>query len=83
MAVMPPKWKFPKRPGDKAGWKVGACGVDGVWDKDSRDWVGTWDKAADRYIYGEPAVGGSEKVMSDDNDPGTLHDDYKGYEGVD
>jgi len=51
--------------------------------QDSRDWVGTWDKAADRYIYGEPAVGGSEKVMSDDNDPGTLHDDYKGYEGVD
>jgi hypothetical protein len=48
-----PQWTSKTKPArDAEGWERGAKGIDGAWDKDSKDWVGTWNANADKAIYG-------------------------------
>jgi len=90
MAVtLTPKWKCESKPGrDKDGWRRGAIGQDGAFDKDGRDFMKTFDPEADARIFGRDTRGqradGAQRVQGGaERDPGILHDDYKGYEGVD
>jgi hypothetical protein len=87
-------WKIPSKPGnDKTGWKRGARGIDGAFDKDGREYMKTFDPKADARIYGPTTRGtrpdGAQQVMfSAAKDPGTIKnsdDDgtSHGYAGVD
>jgi hypothetical protein len=52
-ARVKPQWKSTTKPArDAEGWETGAKGIDGAWDKDSKDWVGTWNEKSDRALLG-------------------------------
>ena len=67
-----PTWKIPTKPAnDKAGWEVGAKGIDGAYDADGLDFIGTWDRNADAMIYGPQAVGRREGDLVNPATPGS------------
>jgi hypothetical protein len=89
-----PTWESKTRPGnDATGWRRGARGVDGNFDKDGRDFLKTFDPKADARIYGpttrSPRTDGAQTVMVNAaKDPGTITNRENdgtsvGYEGQD
>jgi hypothetical protein len=50
---------------DIDGWKRGARGIDGAYDKDGKDFLRTFDKKADRNVYGPTYVGYYNVVTED------------------
>lgn len=84
-----PKWRDTSKPAkDENGYKRGFRGVDNENNADTKEFMRTFDPAADREHYGpttnQKRVDGAMRVTgSAANDPGKLHDDLKGYRGVD
>jgi hypothetical protein len=72
---------------DKNGYVRGYRGVDNESGPATREFMRTFDPKADRFNYGpttnQRRVDGAMRVLTNGKDPGVLHDDYKGYEGVD
>ena len=85
-----PKWDYTKPRGDKNGYVRGAIGIDGLLDKDGKDFMKTADPKADSKNYYPPTGArrdGSMLVMYEaGTDPGTIVNKGKqppGYYGVD
>jgi hypothetical protein len=83
-----PKWNDASKPGnDRNGYVRGAIGCDGLLDADGDEFMRTFDKKPDKKMYGptirSPRIDGAQTVMTSARDPGNLHDDFKGYRGVD
>jgi hypothetical protein len=81
-----PKIKPSKtKPGNDAdGWKRGAVGIDGAFDKDGKDFMKSADPKADSFMYGPSRPNGPWRTASHLRDPGTItNDDDKCYRGVD
>jgi hypothetical protein len=84
---LPTQWTSKTKAGDDAtGWKRGARGYDGLWDKDSRDFIGDKNPAASDLMYGRRGdrPNGQQRVQTGSRDPGyIINDGDKGYRGVD
>jgi len=84
-----PKWDDSGKAGnDKTGWKRGAIGIDGAFDKDGELFMRTFDPEADDKMYGKNVRNrrpdGAQRVTCNaSRDIGNLHDTFKGYSGVD
>ena len=82
-----PTWDYAndKAGKDAGGWKRGAIGIDGLWDKDSRDFIGDKNPAASDMMYGRRGdrPNGQQRVQTKSRDPGYLVDHGKGAKGVD
>jgi len=85
-AKLTPQWDSKTKAGkDAGGWKRGAVGIDGLWDKDSRDFIGDKNPAASDMMYGRRGdrPNGQQRVQTKSRDPGYLVDHGKGAKGVD